>query len=123
MPRARKRCQVRGCDNQQPCADHPRHRREVRTKSEVKRRAVVYGQEHRDERARWVPVVATGTVPCRRAGNGTCIVVDGGGSPLIDADDTTWQLGHPDAECRAPRAPEHRRCNTATRNRPERERV
>lgn len=71
-----------------------------------------YNAEHDAARAAWLPLVQAGTVACRRVSNGTCLEAD----PLIGPDEP-WQLGHPDAHCPAPRAPEHRRCNLATATR------
>lgn len=71
-----------------------------------------YDADYDAERRRWAPKVATGTVTCRRASSGRCLV----GSPVIAADEP-WNLGHPDADCRAPMGPEHRRCNLATSTR------
>lgn len=66
-----------------------------------------YDQEHKAERIRWSPLVEAGTVHCRRGPH--CLEP----STLI-APGTPWDLGHPDDQCPAPRAPEHRRCNRAT---------
>ena len=71
-----------------------------------------YDAAHDAVRRTWVPLVASGTVTCRRAPYGRCLEHD----PLI-APGEPWQLGHPDADCPAPRAPEHRRCNLATAGR------
>lgn len=67
-----------------------------------------YDTTHDTERAAWVPVVATGRVECRRGPRG-CRAP----SLMIDPDEE-WELGHPDAACDAPTAPEHLRCNRAT---------
>lgn len=65
--------------------------------------------EHRAERARWVPLVAAGTVRCRRGA--ACRVAP---YALIRPDEL-WHLGHPDVVCPAPTAPEHAGpCNSAT---------
>ena len=61
-----------------------------------------YGQSHRADRKRWEPKVKTGTVPCRRCHE-----------PIRP--DEPWDLGHDDFDRSLPRAPEHRRCNRATR--------
>ena len=66
-----------------------------------------YSTEHDAERAAWAPVVATGTVECRRGP--ACRA-----SQLLFAPGTPWDLGHPDAACAAPTAPEHEACNRAT---------
>lgn len=66
-----------------------------------------YPREHDLEREAWVPAVASGLVECRRGAS--CLAP----KLLIDPDEP-WDLGHPDAACPAPKAPEHRRCNRAT---------
>ena len=64
-----------------------------------------YDSAHKAEREKWWPLVATGRVPCRR------------GEKCRRFPDTLihkgqpWDLGHPDAECQKPTAPEHRGCN------------
>lgn len=63
-----------------------------------------YDSEHDRARAAWAPQVARGLVKCRRCDD------------LIDPDEP-WDLGHPDADCDRPRAPEHRACNRATSGR------
>lgn len=63
-----------------------------------------YDAEHLAARAEWAPRVATGTVRCRRCRR------------LLDPREP-WDLGHPDADCIAPRAPECRPCNRATTGR------
>jgi hypothetical protein len=65
-----------------------------------------YGPEHQRERAAWAPLVAQGTVECRRAPFGLCVA----DQPLIQPGEP-WHLGHPDAVCPAPKAPEHVVCN------------
>lgn len=65
-----------------------------------------YDTQHRKLRAQWAPIVATGTVTCRRPGCGQ----------LITALEP-WQLGHD--EQRQPRGPEHRDCNVGHRPRPD----
>lgn len=71
-----------------------------------------YDAEHKAERREWEPVVATGLVRCRRAAFGLCVA----DSPLIGAAEE-WHLGHPDAACPAPKAPEHVVCNAGAPNR------
>lgn len=63
-----------------------------------------YDADHTRARRAWVPVVQAGGVRCRRC------------REPIDPDEP-WDLGHPDADCPKPRAPEHRRCNRATAGR------
>jgi hypothetical protein len=63
-----------------------------------------YGSEHKKERKRWVPLVATGTVTCARC------------NELIAAD-ALWDLGHVDGDKSRYQGPEHRRCNRATAGR------
>lgn len=57
-----------------------------------------YDAQHQTERAQWKPYVDEGGIACRRCGQ-----------PIKPG--TSWDLGHPDAECPAPKAPEHARCN------------
>lgn len=92
--RALRVCGTPGCPNFQPCALHRRPSAHARG----------YDREHRSSRTDWARLVARGTVLCRR-----CHVVIGPCEP--------WDLGHPDAECPAPRAPEHQRCNRAAAGR------
>lgn len=87
------------------CPAHTRKRDAARGRRQERG----YDAEHDAARAAWLPAVEAGTVTCRRASNGTCLEPN----PVI-APGQPWQLGHPDAGCSAPRAPEHRRCNTAT---------
>lgn len=102
MPRAPKRCARPECDEKMPCSTHqPANRRQA------SRHERGYGSEHDAERAAWVPKVDAGGVHCRRGEKclrypNTLIVP---GKP--------WHLGHPDAECSTPTAPEHPRCNTS----------
>ncbi|MGV0041294.1 hypothetical protein [Mycobacterium colombiense] len=63
-----------------------------------------YGPAHRALRAHWAPIVATGTVICRRPG---CR------QPIHP--DEPWHLGHTDD--RSSSAPEHRDCNVGHRPR------
>lgn len=65
-----------------------------------------YGTEHQGERATWAPAVAAGLVICRRAPFGLCVA----DAPTIQPGEE-WHLGHPDAACPAPKAPEHMVCN------------
>lgn len=67
-----------------------------------------YQRDHDLEREAWAPVVATGTVECRRGDR--CLKDE-----LLISPDEPWDLGHPDAYCDAPKGPEHRRCNRATK--------
>lgn len=66
-----------------------------------------YDAQHKAERATWVPIVAAGGVTCRRAPYGLCVAPE----PVIRPDEA-WHLGHPDAACPAPKAPEHQGCNS-----------
>ena len=63
-----------------------------------------YGRQHQRDRAAWVRIVAAGKTPCRRC------------RKVIRPVDL-WDLGHPDADCDYPTAPEHRACNRATAGR------
>lgn len=99
MPRAPKRCGREGCDELMPCPTHPPANRS--------RPAGRYDAEHQAARAEWAPYVAAGEVHCRRGEK--CLRYP---NTLIEPG-KPWHLGHPDAECDAPRAPEHMRCNTS----------
>lgn len=102
MPRARRRCPQVGCDELLPCPTHPPSKQYRPT-----RQSRGYDAEHQRAHQAWAPMVASGRVTCRRASNGTCRFAP---DTLIHRGQP-WQLGHPDAECPAPRAPEHRACN------------
>lgn len=71
-----------------------------------------YDAAHKAERAIWAPIVAAGTVVCRRAPAGLCVADD----PTIQPGEE-WHLGHPDAACPAPKAPEHVVCNAGAPHR------
>ena len=60
-----------------------------------------YGAQHQRDRAWWAPIVAQGKTRCRRCRG------------LIEPGQA-WDLGHPDADCDYPTAPEHRAHNRAT---------
>lgn len=96
-------CAQPGCPELQPeahCLEHRRGKEQARGTRQQRG----YDVEHDRERARWAPKVNTGTVPCRRC------------RELIPAN-TPWDLGHPDADCPRPRAPEHQACNRAVNGR------
>lgn len=57
-----------------------------------------YDAQHQAEREAWKPYVEEGLIDCRRCGKRI-------------APTARWDLGHPDADSTAPRAPEHARCN------------
>lgn len=83
------------------CAEHQATKQRARDQRRGTAAARGYDAAHQRERASWVPLVSTGTVLCRRCGE-----------PI--AADVSWDLGHPDAECPAPKGPEHAtRCNRA----------
>ena len=67
-----------------------------------------YNYRHKALRARWTPLVRTGTVRCARCGK-----------PIRP--DEPWDLGHIDGTINTPNpqwsGPEHRRCNRATAGR------
>lgn len=66
-----------------------------------------YGDEHQAERQTWVDRLAAGAlIMCRRAPAGQCVASD----PVISSAEP-WHLGHPDAACLLPKAPEHLACN------------
>lgn len=103
---AKRVCIQSGCGKliakgQSRCPKHERDRDRARG-TRVERG---YDNDHTLARAEWAPLVATGTVDCRRCGH------------RIPAT-APWDLGHPDADCPKPRAPEHRRCNRGTAGRP-----
>lgn len=90
------------------CDEHRRGKDRARGSSSQRG----YDSRHQAERKAWALLVATGTVTCRRAPSGHCLEP----LPTISPDEP-WQLGHPDAQCPAPKGPEHRRCNAATAGR------
>jgi hypothetical protein len=63
-----------------------------------------YGRAHRDVRARWALIVATGRQTCWRCGH-------------VIARGESWDLGHDDADRSRYRGPEHVACNRATAGR------
>lgn len=97
MPRAPRRCSKLGCDELLPC---PTHTRDIQRRPSGR-----YPTSHAQDRERWRPYVEAGRVSCRR------------GEQCRRHPDTLirpgqpWDLGHPDAECSAPTAPEHEKCN------------
>lgn len=98
MP-AKRPCPKPGCPTlinkgERAC---PEHRADYERRRGT-RQARGYDREHLAERARWLPAVIAGRVRCRR-----CRQPIAPGEP--------WDLGHPDAECDRPRAPEHQACN------------
>lgn len=64
-----------------------------------------YGYHHQQQRKRWAPIVATGTVPCARE----CGRLIKPGEP--------WHLDHADDGRRRYLGPAHRSCNIAASNR------
>ena len=97
MPRAPRRCPKLGCDELVPCPTHTRERQ--------RRPSGRYPASHQADREWWSQFVDAGMVKCRR------------GKQCRRHPDTQihpgdrWDLGHPDAECSAPTAPEHEKCN------------
>lgn len=90
-----------------PCAPHSH---DARRPSAGKR----YTAPHWKIRDAWKARLADGEIIyCRRAPSGHCLEDD----PVI-LPGSDWHLGHPDGECAAPIAPEHRRCNVSTAGRP-----
>jgi hypothetical protein len=72
------------------------------------------GSNHAQSRDRWVPIVATGTVRCRRGAD--CLYsVNGLGGFILPGQ--KWDLGHVDGNPSLPASPEHLRCNRATASR------
>lgn len=92
------------------CPKHASEAERRRTDSRTPR-GDRYAAAHQRLRAAWVPEVRTGRVECRR------------GEQCLRFPDTLirpgepWHLGHPDAECPAPIAPEHARCNDSAAGR------
>lgn len=82
------------------CHEHERAKDKTRGTSTERG----YHYAHQQQRATWAPLVATGTVPCRR------------GNHLLNPNEP-WDLGHPDAHCPKPLAPECIPCNRATAGR------
>lgn len=74
--------------------------------------------QHRGARRRWEPIVATGTVRCRR-GSGCRFAewVDGELVGGVIEPGTPWHLGHPDGEGQPVVSPEHRICNVGSTSR------
>lgn len=112
MPRAPRRCTKFGCDEKVPC---PKHKR-----APDRRKGSRYSPQHRLDRAGWAPIVALGQVKCRRGRLCKEFLASGNVDDMFIRPGVPWHLGHPDRECPDPTAPEHRRCNTATRGRDER---
>lgn len=94
-----KVCAEPGCPNLQSENRCPQHRRTTTQRG--------YGAKHQRERKQWEPLVEAGLIDCRRGAQ--CLEPDVRIKP-----GEPWELGHPDAACAAPKAPEHRRCNRAT---------
>ena len=85
----------------------PRHRYAARREIDRRRYA---NQSHRGGRARWRPVVATGSVRCARGA--ACRRAELVGDVLVGGlilPGEPWHLGHPDSESVG--GPEHRACN------------
>lgn len=82
------------------CERHTRERDRARGSSTARG----YGSEHKAERERWAPLVATGNVKCAR-----CRIHIGTDEP--------WDLGHEDNDRSRYAGPEHAACNRATAGR------
>ena len=99
MPRAPRRpCPVPGCPDTIGVRDRycPEHAsRYERTRGTRQQRG--YGREHDAERAKWAPIVATGTARCVRCG-----------TPI--APDARWSPDHTDDRA-GYQGPAHERCN------------
>lgn len=100
------------------CASCKSRKNRARDQARGSSTARGYDRAHETERLAWVPLIATGTVRCRRAPSGQCVAP----SPLIRPDEA-WHLGHPDAACPAPKAPEHVICNVGAPRRQSRRTV
>lgn len=94
-----KVCPIPGCPTLVPSGRCEQHRQTTTERG--------YGKQHQAERAQWAPLVNAGLIDCRRGSQ--CLAPDVRIQP-----GEPWELGHPDAACAAPKAPEHRRCNRAT---------
>jgi hypothetical protein len=87
------------------CPQHRRVKERLRNRRRAPKRVGRYGAAHQQLRKAWEPRVLAGEVHCRR-GEGCLRYPD----TKVRAGDK-WHLGHPDALCEAPTAPEHKRCN------------
>lgn len=89
-----------------PCIVCGKHSDQTRCPTHRKgsRQSRGYDADHDAEREAWRPYVEAGEVDCRR---GPHCVAD----QLRIQPGEPWDLGHPDTQCPAPRAPEHRKCN------------
>jgi hypothetical protein len=65
-----------------------------------------YGWQHQQERDRWKPRIATGTVACWR-----CLARGIPHHQALITPSEPWDLGHDDTDRRHYRGPEHRACN------------
>lgn len=81
------------------CVEHERAKDRARGTAAARG----YGADHRNERGRWAPLVATGNVKCWRCGE------------YIPAG--LFDLGHDDQDRSKYRGPEHVSCNRATSGR------
>lgn len=117
MPRKRLSvCSAPGCielTSESRCA---RHRAEAYARQDAKRpsSAQRHGRAHPGRRRVWKQRVAMGTVRCRRGRD--CFfaeLVDGKLVGGLIYPGEPWDLGHD--ETRESSAPEHRRCNRATK--------
>lgn len=93
----RKPCPVPGCPETVPARGRycPTHAsRHERTRGTRTQRG--YGREHEAERAKWGPIIATGTVHCVRCGE---LIEPGAKWHPDHTDDRTGYLGPAHARC------------------------
>lgn len=91
-------CAEPGCPTLTTTTRCPTHTRQ-KDKGRGSSTARGYGREHRVERERWAPLIATGNVKCWRCGE----YITG-----------AWDLGHDDLDRSKYRGPEHSKCNRGT---------
>lgn len=98
--------------NQRFCGQRCLHRGRRRDESKYT------SPHHRGSRRRWVPIVATGMVRCRRGPHcGRAVLVDGEFLGGFIEPTEAWHLGHTDSETPWGPAPEHVACNVGAPSR------
>lgn len=106
-----KPCTVCGAPSAEArCSAHRRQQTQAREARRAPKRKG-YVARHKALRKTWEPRVKQGGVHCRRGRD--CLLW-----PATEIlPDQAWHVGEPDAECDAPTAPEHERCNTSAAGR------